>query len=193
MICRSRCGVTSAAAARPIASCQGLYPVSSVSRRRCLRSGRFATRLSPRPCSRPAPAPCRRTAIVARAAHAESNGTLLPLNYYTILQVQLAAPSHQITTCLMPRCLLKQHTDALHTLRDRPCMRRRLQVNSAASKDTLSRAFSRLNKADSEFSGETVEARTQLLKAALETLMDGAKRRLYDNAIVTGSYEVRLC
>lgn len=65
-----------------------------------------------------------------------------------------------------------------------------MQVNSAASKETLSKAFSRLNRAqDSEYSAETLEARTHLLKAALDVLSDSTGRRLYDNAVQSGSYE----
>jgi DnaJ-class molecular chaperone len=65
-----------------------------------------------------------------------------------------------------------------------------MQVNSAASKDTLSRAFARLNRLDdSEFSAETLEARTHLLKVALDVLSDNTGRRIYDNAVQTGSYE----
>lgn len=67
-----------------------------------------------------------------------------------------------------------------------------VQVNSAASKDTLKRAFRRLNKPqDSEYSAETLEARTHLLKAALDVLSDSAGRRIYDNAVQSGSYEAR--
>lgn len=66
------------------------------------------------------------------------------------------------------------------------------QVNSAASKDTLSRAFARLNQLhDSEYSAETLEARTHLLKVALDVLSDSNGRRIYDNAVQTGSYEAR--
>jgi len=65
-------------------------------------------------------------------------------------------------------------------------------VNSAASRDTLSRAFARLVEAPpgADYSAETQEARSQLLRAALDCLTDGGTRRLYDQRLVSGAAEV---
>ena len=68
------------------------------------------------------------------------------------------------------------------------------QVNSAASRDTLSRAFAKLHKAQpgSDYSSETQDARAQLLRAALDCLTDTGTRRLYDQQLLAGAAQVGL-
>ena len=67
-----------------------------------------------------------------------------------------------------------------------------LQVNPAASRDTLSKAFARLYKQQpaAGYSSTTLEARNMLLKTALDELSNSGSRRAYDRHMLAGQPQV---
>ena len=133
----------------------------------------------------------RRIAPVSTAAQtdrvngaASKDSTVLPLDFYSILQVgtaqrrchlrRLNLLERQADICVCDPIVCNScHSQDTGSL---------LQVNPAASRDTLSKAFSRLYKQQptAGYSTVTLEARNMLLKTALDELSNSGSRHAYD-------------